>query len=181
MDLSLKKFNFGRQDSISFKNSPVIQEGSLYGGNDAVKVLSKSKQIIRKMGSSTVAIDVNQLDSLYKITIGSYLEWKQMRGGGGMMMGATGYGGTYVPTYNPIYSSYGSRTHTKSAYFKSLLDTKTLEHRKGNIGQTVFDRMEKFEKKIKDVAVAETIFKIDNDFIYGYYDKEVKEYILMKF
>ena len=178
---TLKTFNFGRDDSISFKNSPIIQEGTQYGGNDAVKVLSKTKQIIRKMGSSTVAIDVNQVDSLYKITIGSYLEWTQMRGGGGMMMGAPGYGGTYVPTYNPIYSSYGSRTHTKSAYFKSLLDAKTFEHRKGSIAKTVFDKMESFEKRIKEVAVAETIFKIDNDFIYGYYDKEVKKYILMKF
>lgn len=79
-------------DSITYKNTPIIQEGSSYF-SDEVRELTKTKQLLRKITSGrAVLTGTRNHYNEHELTIGAY---KEVTGGGGapMMMGGGGFGG----------------------------------------------------------------------------------------
>ncbi|MCU0353533.1 MAG: hypothetical protein MUD08_07320 [Cytophagales bacterium] len=69
---------------------------------------------------------------------------------------------------------------TKSAYFKAVLSADKLEHQKLNISGSVFDEIEAYENQIAKKS-AETMFKVDNRFVYGFYEPDSQTYKLVAF
>jgi hypothetical protein len=186
----INEYKVGREQEIDFKNSAIIQEGgaSYYAqGNE--RELSKTKQFLRKITSSSAGISAYKTRQGMQVLVGGH---KEMTGGGGGfgMAPSMGTGGAiqtpYGPVntgwgYNPTYHGYNSYTATKSVYFKGLFDEKSFEHLEGQITENAFDRIKKFIDPIDELIVAETIFRKDGAFILGYYDKKKDTYVMRKF
>jgi hypothetical protein len=188
---AIREFSVERGDDISFANTPIIQEGggTAYAAN-TIRELSKTRQLLRKISASSVAISVceNRKQDL-QMTVGSYKELNGGGGGmgGGMPMGggsiSTPYGPASLPTYYtaPSYYAFQNNKLTKSAYFKSVFENKSLLHKEGEVEQTIYEKIENYEKMNEGKTTTETLFRMHNYFVYGYYDKSTKKYVMMKF
>ena len=195
--LLLKEYSVLANEDIAFKNTPIIQEGGNFFAGD-IRELGQTKALLRKILRSQLAIAVNATNSgLLELTVGSFVEFQ--RGGvpgsafvpGVTVPGAFGVGTvTLPPTYNPTYSSYQSYKVTKSASFKSLLNSTSLDHIKGKIDKNDFDKMEDyFEKEGSTIPVlgikssdvlTKTIFYDKGRFYAVFYSKEKESFIVLK-
>jgi len=172
----LKYFEVKREDTIDFKNTPVLQEGkALYFNN--TKELTKTKQLLRKMTSSHAAIAALQ-DSLgISITLGSNKEEKQMglpgygfsSGSSSFMIGGNGMG------------SFSKSTWTKAVRFRMLVDSNTFQHIPGDMEPSINDRIDEFSQDIKIPDHAENLLLLEGRYIYIYYDKKKQALFLEQF
>lgn len=189
----IKEFNVERDQDIDFKNGAITQEGGSSYYSPESRELTKSNQLLRKIDNSKVAISVNKVsDSTLVMIVGSYLEVKRsvgmpMKGPGfdgvpnGIPIGVVG-GITFSvnPFAIPGLYNYSNSRLVKSAYFKSLINPSDFSHIKGDLNKSKFDKINDYEEKL-DNAKATTVFAKNDDFIYGYYDKETKTYNLVRF
>jgi hypothetical protein len=175
----LKKFAVEREDTNGMKNTPVIQEGQGWYGIGAVKELTKTKQLLRKMTAGNAVIAALE-DSLgIAMTIGSNKEMQQMGSGGGgsFMPGGSSPGGmVYVPS-----GGFSRSTWTKSVRFRTLLDSNSLDHISGDMEASVNDRIEAFTQFTKIPANAENLFFHDDHYVYIYYDKTLRSLFFSRF
>lgn len=174
----LRQFSAGKEDSIPFKNTPIIQEGSSFSKNDS-RELTKTRQLIRKMLNGTAVIMVNREDSgRVAVAVGSFAQMSAGGGGGGgMWMGGTA-------TAPQVYVSSGGfyrDTWTKSARFKMLLDAGTMEHIGGDMPATINEKIESYTEGALIPPEGENLFLNNGSFIYGYYDRNEHKIILVKF
>src|SRR5690606_28022611 len=110
----LKEFVISEDDSIHFKNSPIIQEG---GDFASYRELEKTSQFIRKVIQSKMAISAYKDNNNYIVTLGSYEPKPSTMSmiTGGIIGGITGV---------IIMSMFDSYTNSKSVRILSLLDEK---------------------------------------------------------
>ncbi len=172
----LKYFEVKREDTIDFKNTPVLQEGrALYFNN--TKELTKTKQLLRKMTSGNAAIAALNDSMGTTITLGSNKEEKQMglpgygftAGSAAIMIGGNGMGG------------FSSGTWTKAVRFRMLVDSSTFQHIPGDMEPSINDRIDEFSQDIKIPDRAENLLFQDGRYIYIYYDKKKQSLVLQQF
>ncbi len=172
----LKYFEVKREDTIDFKNTPVLQEGkALYFNN--TKELTKTKQLLRKMTSGNAAIAALN-DSLgIAITLGSNKEEKQM--------GMPGYGFSSGSTATMIggngMGNFSSGTWTKAVRFRMLVDSSSFQHIPGDMEPSINDRIDEFSHEIKIPEHAQNLLLQDGRYIYIYYDKKKQSLFLQQF
>ncbi|MFG6685452.1 hypothetical protein ACGK9U_02630 [Mariniflexile sp. HNIBRBA6329] len=178
----LKEFLVTKEDSITFKNTPIIQEGGVY---DKYRELEGSRKFLRKLTSADLGISAYKQRDDYLITIGSKKEIK-VGGGSGMMMPMGGFGGIPIASigsanifFNPTFYAYNSYSTTKSVHIKSLFDS-DFNHVKGAIKDNSFDKI-KNHSEPGNLLGGKTIFKYKNYFILGNYISKSKSYILKRF
>jgi hypothetical protein len=175
----LKKYSVDREDTITFKNTAVIQEGQIYFF-PSTKELTKTKQLLRKMlnGNAVIAALTDSLG--LALTIGSNKEMQQMGSGGGSMAmpGAGGAPGgvVYVPT-----GGYSRSTWTKSVRFRMLLDSNSLDHVTGDMEPSINDRIDDYTKDIKIPPSGENLFYRNYQYVYIYYDKKQRSLCFTRF
>lgn len=194
----VKTFTVQREGEIDFKNSDIIQEGS-ETNPDAKRELSKTKQFLRKCSYSNAALSVFPQKDEIVMVVGSFKEIT--RGGPGVPMYTPGNtistpGGTITTpgSYNPVYTGYGASRFSKAVYFKSKLKSTTFDHSPGLVFDDAFKKIRKYsevhlqEKNYMgagditlDPLVAETLFKKEDRYYLGYYEKDKKQYILREF
>jgi hypothetical protein len=172
----LKKFSVNRDDSIPFKNTPVIQEGQLYGFG-VKKELTKTKQLLRKMTAGNAVIAALK-DSLgVGLTIGSNKEMQQMGSGGSFVpMGSTPGAMMYMPS-----GGFSRSTWTKSVRFRMLIDSSSLNYIPGEMEPSINDRIETFTRDIKIPNNAENLLFHDGKYLYIYYDKKERSLVYCHF
>jgi hypothetical protein len=86
--------------SITFKNTPIVQEGSFY--HPGKRELGKTRQLINKMVSGSAVLIANREDSgRVGLTIGGWQQMSGGGGGGGMWMGGAGPGMTMTAYRRP--------------------------------------------------------------------------------
>lgn len=177
----LKEFLVARVDTITFKNTPIIQEGGVY---DKYRELESSQKFLRKLTSADLGISAYKQREEYLITIGSKKEIKV--GGGGMMMPMGGFGGIPIATigsanvfFNPAYYAYNSYSTTKSVHIKSLFDL-DFNHINGAIKDNSFDKINN-HSETGNSTDGKTIFKYKDYFVLGNYFPKTKIYTLKKF
>lgn len=206
----IKEINLKVEDSISFKNTPIIQEGGIY---DNYRELESTKKFLRKISSGDLGISAYEQDSEHIITIGSE---KEVARGGGMMMPMGGFGGIPIATmgnsnifFNPTYFAYNAYTSSKSTRIECLFDA-DFNHLDGDIKPNVFDRIDDYiddtgksnttlssvpsgsskggyqsiqkESEISNKKETETIFRYKDYIILGNFTKGAsKTYFLTKF
>ncbi len=200
----LKDYRVTKDEEIIFKNSALIYKGDIkmFGG-DSEKELDNTAQILRKISKSNMALSVNETSSFLEVTIGGFKEVSR-GGGGGMMMHAgggmstIGGGVTFTPTYhyNPVMYGYNSYSNSKQAHFKTLLNKSNFTHLKEKTYTSTIDKIDTFRDKNEESQnifqkispfdqendfITKTIFKVDDYFVFGYYDKTEKKYYLRKF
>lgn len=178
----LKKISLNKDQKISFKNTPIIQEGGVYNP-DRVREMEKTSKFLRKISSGNVGLAVIKRDDGYQVTMGGS---KELSTGGGAMPMMGGFGGLPIATagaftisYNPVFFAYNSYAGTKSTRIECLFDN-DFNHIEGEIPRNVFDEIKDFTEKIKQKK-AENVFRFKDLYIYGYYNSKIEKYILYKF
>ena len=188
----LNEYRVNKEEEIPFKNSPIFQEG---GRNilqqNSKKELETTKVLLRKIAAGNTGLSVYPSAEFFVVTIGGYLEVQHLNSGGGMMMSSPGTysmgsSGNFVSTpptyyYNPTMYGYSSYKNSRSTYFKSVLDGITFDHCKREIIPNAFDKIKEFSEPIEKYIVSETIFKLRDFYVFGYYNTNEKKYYLRKF
>jgi hypothetical protein len=181
-DSLVKALKINKDQEIYFKNSPIIQEGRR-------KVIAKNPEnepdktavFFRKLSTSDIGISLYQTPVATEVTIGGFKEINKSSYAGmaiGIQMGLLG---AIVYASNPAMFGYTSYARTKSTYFKCLFDTLTFEHLPGEIQKNAFDKISDFLETLKTSSTVETIIKMNDYYVYGYYDRKAKKYYLRKF
>jgi hypothetical protein len=178
----IKEYRAEKDDEeIAFKNSALYQDGSLY--SSGIRELNKTKQFLRKITNSRIGVVAYEKEDLLQLSMGGISEMSN--GGAPMMM--PGFGGipiasagVFTVSITPMFYTFNSYNNTRSVYIKCLFDTKTLEHMPGPVASNVFDHVAEFADSLDRVGL-EVVFKKDDYFIYGYYDKKEKLYRLLRF
>jgi hypothetical protein len=172
----LKRYTTKRNEDISFRNTPIIQEGGGFSSK-TTKELDKTRQLLRKMVNGRAVIIANRENNgRVVLTVGSYTEVRS-GGGGGYFMGGGAPGGA------PIFVPTGgfSRSWTKSARFKMLLDGNTSEHVDGDPGPSINEKIEAYTEGMDIPESAEVLFVQDGSYIYAFYDKKERKLQLIRF
>lgn len=173
----IKEFAVTKDEEITFKNTPIIQEGGFYNN---YRELEKTKKFLRKITSQKIGVSIIKNNNNYQFTIGGYVE---QRSSGPMMMGGFGaipmasFGGATL-FFNPTALAYNSFTNTKSTRIECLFND-NFEHLKDEkVADNVFD---KIKKSSASNHVTETIFRYKDYFIKGNYNNYTKTYTLKKY
>jgi len=188
-DSLIKEFRVNKDQEIYFKNSPFIIDGKRkIFAQDSEKILDNPELFFRKLCTGDIGISLYQTLLATEVTIGGFRQ--NDKSGQGMTQGAAAglFGGlalglVYGIAYanNPAMFEYTSYAHTRSTYFKCLFDTITFEHLDGEVQKNAFDKISDFLETLKTSATVETIIKMNDYYVYGYYDRKAKKYYLRKF
>ncbi len=170
----LKEIHLNQNDSITFKNAPIVQEGGTYTD---YREMEKTQKFLRKIAVADVGVSVYKSNDNLQITLGGIKELKGAPMGPGF--GPAGSIGTFMNFSTHTFYAFYSYVRSKSTYIKCLFD-KNLSHISGEIRSNGFDRIKAFKKEILDENT-ETIFKFNNRLIYGYYYPKHHAYYLRKF
>lgn len=184
-------FNGFPGTELTFKNGPMLQEGN----SDKDKIIPTTEQFIKKVLAASVAIAVNQKDSLYVLEIGGFETYTTSSGpygtGGsnfsmsmGMGMGM-GYGGFYggypgyyggypgfyggYPGYYPYSTTY--TTQVRSYYFYSLLHQPDFSHKEGIVPISLRERISNFQEGMFKEQIPELVrlVNLQEEVLVGYY------------
>lgn len=175
----IKELFVGKEDSIRFKNTSIVQEGGVY---DSHRELEGTQKFLRKLRLADIGVSVYNQHGIFEITFGSKKDTS--RGGVPMMM-PMGAGIPIVPLgaanmfFNSTFFAYNSYTSTKSVFVKSLFD-KDFNHLEGDIVDNVFDKMKDYPSE-DTLEEAKTIFRYKDYFILGNYYEDTKTYSFIKF
>lgn len=155
----------------SFRNSYFTREGV---GNERIKFnevkfkiarkdLDTSKITISKIAKGLPAITVFESNGQNIVSIGRVSSFFM-----------------YAQT-NPIGLVGGTKITTEWVkYFRTLLDNK-FYHQEGEIIPTVYDEIRIFEETNEKKELARQLFLWKGNCMYGYYDKELQKYVILKF
>ena len=185
----VKEYSTTVNDSITFKNTPIIQKGGMY---DDYRELEKTKKFLRKITTGDIGVSIHKAHNKYQITLGGKIEIA--RGGSGMSIGmpmgtpggfsigagAIGNIGSVNIYFNPTFNNFNYYSQTKSTYIKGLFDT-DFNHVIGEIKDNAFDKIKGFEEKDHYFPKGKTVFKYKDYYILGNYFSGSKEYRLKKF
>ena len=137
--------------------------------------------------TGSVGINVYHSGDHLEVILGGTKEYRGASGGmlAAGMVGAVAVplatGGTYRLVPNPTMYSYSSYTNSRSVYFTCLFDRESLEHIEGEPEINPFDKIKSFTDEIKSALTTQTIFKVDDYYVLGYYAKDEEKYYLRKF
>nr|WP_298922889.1 hypothetical protein [uncultured Allomuricauda sp.] len=188
----ITEYSIKKDEEFFFKNAPFYQEfegqmsnmfNSRARSNRAE--VKNTKDFLRKLSKYEVGLYILKNTDFIDITIGGAKEAKPL--GVGSLLNPEILPTLISTTTDPVSWGYYSYVQIKSSIFtKSLLNIKTLKHIDKKAQNNVFDRISLKSKYLKNSVLKkklklETIFKIDNFFVYGFYNKKEKSYTLMKF
>ena len=190
-DSIIKTYSVSASKDINFKNTPLMQSGSSFS-KDKEKEVEKMNEFWRKTGNSNLGVSAYEYPDFLELTIGSHrlvADGKQLIAAGvlgiiagGMAASTTSSGRTiYYYNYNPYMDSYYASGMSRAVYFKTLLNPKSLEHIQGTPKENIYKKIKKFadELSLKDINYnTETVFKIENNFLFGYYIRKEKKYVV---
>ena len=170
----IKEYSATKNDSITFKNTAIIQEGGLYSG---YRELGKTKRFLRRIATGNTGISARKVNGKFHLVIGGYIV---QRMNGGMMMPFGGIPiasfGSATVFFNPTQIAFNSLTSNKATRIESLFD-ENFNHIKGEIKKNAFNKMKSFKSKNKGSAV----FKYKDFFIKTDYHSFSKDFTFRKF
>ena len=164
----MKEFKFNRYNDIPFNNSPLyIGNGSSSAGLNETRETGKFLKLISSNQLGVMTFEKN--DNLILTIGGSYITYS-----GGGFVHQPGGSASYFE------GGYGS---ANSVYTRCLFNLDNLEHQKGFAPINVFDLISIYKKQdIKDVKTSlETMYKYDDFYVLGYFDKQSQQYTMLKF
>lgn len=168
----LKEIFLQKDDSITFKNTPIIQKGPgwLLPGATQTRKLEATSKFLRKVSKGKTGISVTKQDTNYKITLGSEVEIARGAGGFGAMPGFGGVPiasfGAISMSFNPTFFAYGGYSDSKSTHIDCLFD-ENFQHIQGKVKDNIFDNIKTYEDDLsksnsKKITVEGDIY--DDDF-----------------
>jgi len=184
-------FDLQKNQRKIFRHASAIQEGgTTWITQSSNRTLENTKKILKKINTSNISISVNYTKNIQELIIGGYKEIPGGIKGGGMVMTSPGSSfstptGTVTvpPTYEYDPDLYGQSKNPRirKVYFKIINDNLKENHFNIVSSINVFDKVKDYSKKMRDDIAAVSIFKINDFYIYGYYNELEKKYYLRKF
>jgi len=170
----VKEYSATKNDAITFKNTPIMQEGGLY---DSSRELGKTKRFLRRIAKGNTGLTVRKVKNQYHVTIGGYIVQRTNAGMmmpfGGIPIGSIGAATVF---FNPAQIAFNSFTNNKTTRIESLFDT-DFNHIPGEIEENAFDKMKDFKSNNN----GGTVFKYKDFFIKTRYNSFSKEFNFKKF
>ncbi|MDN3491745.1 hypothetical protein [Winogradskyella bathintestinalis] len=173
----VKNIVISDKDSIAFKNSPIILEG---GDFQSYRELDRTKQFMRKVSNSNPGISVYKKNGIYVVTLGcsettttsAFAVFYAGGAVGGILVGITS---------SILTTSFLTYTKTKSTRIECLFDN-NLNSIEGTIPDNDFNIINAYTESKPDVNFEfESILKIDNKYVLGYFDKNAEAYKYIRF
>ena len=172
----LKTFRTLKDDTISFKNTPIIQEGGYVAHVE--RNLDKTKQLLRKMLNSSAVITVSgNREGQHEVTVGAY---KKISGGGGGFRPGMGYGMGAGMSIMVYYPGFGS-SWNKTVRFKSLIDPATAAHIPGAMQTSVSEQIQKYTESLNLSSDVSSVFIASEFYQFAYFDKAATSLVVIKF
>jgi hypothetical protein len=178
--LILKKYEADKDDTISFKNTPIYQEGgsTAFAANNK-KELSP-RQFIRKINDAELFITArNEEPKETELMIGSYKEITSSRGGPGIGMGfpvAPGVILSFYVSFTPGFST----SWTKTTYMKTLLQKNNFEHISRALPVSIQEKRELYEKELSRDYISKEFRSFAREYLF-IYDKASKKFSVIEF
>ncbi|MCF6295663.1 MAG: hypothetical protein L3J25_08235 [Flavobacteriaceae bacterium] len=173
----IKEFYIQKTHPISFKNSPIIQEGVTALPFVTKREMEATTKYLRKITSGNVGLTVLKNVNVYYVTLGGF---QIITNSGPMMVGpAVNSSGTLV-AYNPTYVNYSYYSTTKSTYFNSILNS-DFKHIKGKFKDNVFDKIKSYKSSMQLYLTAEDVFFHNGELYFGSFNQKEQEYNLVEF
>ncbi|WP_339659352.1 hypothetical protein [uncultured Polaribacter sp.] len=170
----LKEYSANKNDSITFKNTAIIQEGGMY---DSYRELGKTNRFLRRISKGNSGISARKVNNQYHVIIGGYIVQKSNAGMmmpfGGIPIGSIGSATVF---FNPAQIAFNSFSNNKTTRIESLLD-ENFNHLEGEIKENAFDKMKEFKSNNK----GSTVFKYKDFYIKTEYMSFSKDFIFRKF
>lgn len=170
----IKEYTANKNDSITFKNTAIIQEGGMY---DSYRELGKTKRFLKRIAKGNTGISARKVNNQYHLIIGGYIV---QRSNAGMMMpfGGIPIGsfGAATVFFNPAQIAFNSFSNNKTTRIEGLFD-ENFDHILGEIKENAFDKMKEFPSNNK----GSTVFKYKDFFIKTTYRSFSKEFNFKKF
>lgn len=167
----LKTFTINKDEAIQFKNSPIIIQN---GSESNLKELEKTSKFIKNVSRSFIGVSVYEINDNYVLTLGSV---DPSNNGSLIFVGAV-FGGLVGAA---IFAAFDSYSQTKSTRINCLFD-KDFNHLSGEIPENGFDKINTFilTKNLKHLK-HQSVFKFNNQYVWGSYNKNSGFYRLYSF
>ncbi len=119
----IKWWEFSEQETLSFKNSPILKHDETYWFSDKKKPFNDSKKLLDKMYNDGFLLGVRKNGKAIEIQFGTYkfVDLSNARIGIGVGFGMIG----------SIFLSVALPNYERASYFWMSLDTKDLSQQKG--------------------------------------------------
>jgi hypothetical protein len=165
------------EDTIAFKNTPIMQEGGFYayGGT---REIGKTKQLLRKMdnGDPVICATINSNNQL-ELVVGSYMKMRMAMATGGVAFRPTSSNSVAMMPPGMFYSNWWD----KSVRFKTLLDARSLEHIGGVPGNSINEKIDYYTGGRKIPALGINLFKTNGRYYVAYYENDSRKLSILKF
>jgi hypothetical protein len=175
-----KELRVTKDENISFKNSSILQEGSMYSYG-STREMEKTSKLLRKMSADDNGISVHKNNDKYHVTIGGKRERRSTATampGFGTFPGSQ-FGGMNL-SFNPTFHAFDMYNNTDSTRIECMFDEE-FNHVEGEIEKNVFDRINEINEFKKSYIVAKTISYLNNQVFYGYWNTNINKFILHRF
>ncbi|MCF1190145.1 hypothetical protein LRR18_01005 [Mangrovimonas sp. AS39] len=171
-----KNYYIDKNDSIDFKNSPIIEEGQLGIPFTSKREMEATKKYLRKITNGHLGISVIKVSDNYYITLGGF----EKRHSTAIPVYSAPTNSSYHISYNSTHQNYFTYTYTKSTYLEGIFDV-NFNHKKGPLRENVFNRIESFKSEKLKYITAENVFILDKKVYFGYLNLKEQQYYVLKF
>ena len=163
-------------EEMTFKNSPIRQEG---GDLDGSRILDKTSQFTRKVNNSNSGISGYSINGNTLVTIGS-VTTASPEGGAMAIGGMFGVAGVLIAyaVSNPTMDNFNAYANRKVVYVDCLFDANG-NHIAGPTPKLAFEKI-RFYIEDKEIS-GETMYRFGKDYYFGFYDKDGTVYTIRKF
>lgn len=171
----IKEYSIDKTDEITFRNTPILQEGATYSFGGTRK-MEKTSKFLRKIASDKNGISLVRSQNGYRAIIGGV---RPASGGGGFAaLGTLASVGPAFLSFNPASFSYGSYGYTGSTRIESFFN-QDFEHQEGELPPNIFDAIEELSGNWSKNA--DNVYMIDDYVLFGNYQSSIKSFNLFKF
>ncbi len=177
----VKEYIIDDTDIFKINNTPFLRQS-----NGFERELETTAQFLRKIVRSNFGISlfkqndkiIAKIGCISAEVNGTYMAPMNMPVGGGTFN--TPAGSFTVQPINHHFSNFTSYGSKRGIYTDCLFD-KNFSHITGEIGDLAYDKITDFKETFEESIYSETVFKISNTYIFGYYDESHNNYKFYKF
>lgn len=172
----IKEHAANSENPIDFKNTEINQQGGDFGGK---RTLETSSQFIRKLNGQNTGISCYQKGENILLTTGSVSS--DNSGGSQAVLSQFGLIGALISVafYSPSMESFNSYAGRKAVTISSLFD-KNGNHITEELKPLAYDKISTFLEENKKTTPL-NLFKMENSYYLGLYDKDSKQFVIRKF
>lgn len=168
-------------DDFKINNTPFLRQS-----NGFERELETTAQFLRKIVRSNFGISLYKQNDKIIGKIGcisadartGFMAPMSMPVGGGTFN--TPAGNVTIQPINHNFNNF-SNYSSKRGIFTDCLFNNEFIHERGKIDDLAYDKIDKFKQSLEKSIYSETVFKIFNTYIFGYYDESTNMYKFYKF